>query len=88
MATLQVNLTKDSEQEIILQFYNKFNELVEARANQLVKPWVRQKELSKLLSVSIPTINLWKRQGLPCTIIEGVTLYNVQQVNEFLLSKQ
>lgn len=47
--------------------------------------WMNNKQVCEWLTISKTTLYKWRKLGLPYSSIEGMNVYNKEQVNQWLL---
>ena len=47
--------------------------------------WLTNKQVCEWLTISKTTLYKWRKLGLPYSSIEGMNVYNKEQVNQWLL---
>lgn len=47
--------------------------------------WMNNKQICEWLTISKTTLYKWRKLGLPYSSIEGMNVYNKEQVNKWLL---
>lgn len=70
-----------------------FIKIVMDTANQLVldktnKRWLRKKDVLSYCSISSGTLDLWTRQGLKVSLVNGVILFDKREIDAFILKYQ
>lgn len=86
MNKIQVILPDEQDQALRDYVYTLVSDTVAnvKREAGINMKWLRKSVASKYAGVSAGTFNEWTKQGLPCHIIEGVTLYAVADIDEFI----
>lgn len=81
-----LQLPKRKEKELLARYDTMVQKAIEKALEdkELYKPMVRMAGLCRWLSVSPPTIQKWTAQGLPCMVIDGVTLYDKHKIAQWL----
>ena len=81
-----ISLPKSTEKMLIARYDNMLQKAVEKafEDKELYKLMVRMAGLSRWLDVSTTTIIKWQREGMPHSVIDGVTLYDKHKVTEWL----
>lgn len=81
-----INFPKATEKRLFARYDNMLQKAIEKAMgdNELYKPMVRMAGLCRWLDVSTTTIIKWQREGMPHTVIDGVTLYDKHKVTNWL----
>ena len=78
-------VTKEDLQELRLQLLNDIRHLISPREAKLVKPWLKNAEVKKLLSISSNTIQRLRVAGkLRSTKVGGVHYYRFEDIEKLL----
>lgn len=81
-----INLPRTTQAQLIAYYDSMVQKAIETALEDLehYRPMVRMSGLCRWLGVSTTTITKWQRQGMPHMVIDGVTLYDKQQVAKWL----
>ena len=87
---MEVLLNEAQASELKQYVFNIASEgIAEARkAANLDQPFLKQKYAAQWVGVSVNTFKNWEAQGMPCIIIDGVTLYSKKEISNWLLAHQ
>ncbi|MQS52139.1 hypothetical protein [Companilactobacillus mishanensis] len=83
---MQVILSDEQKQELQSYIYEMVTGAV-AKGSSTNKTWLKKFEACKYANVSNPTFDQFIIEGLPRHNIGGVTLYNKDEIDEFILNK-
>lgn len=86
---VELKLTDEMQNIIKQEVYQLvMNTLIEVkRDSNINKIWVKKEECAKIFGVSFVTFSKWVDQyGAPSHVIDGVMLFNTQEVSEWLLN--
>ena len=80
-------VTKEDLQELRLQLLNDIRHLISPRETNFIKPWLKNAEVKKLLSISSNTIQRLRVSGkLRSTKVGGVHYYKYEDIEKMLNS--
>ncbi len=81
-------VTKEDLQELRLQLLNDIRHLISPRETKMVKPWLKNAEVKKLLSIYSNTIQRLRVAGkLRSTKVGGVHYYRYEDIEKLLNSE-
>ncbi len=81
-------VTKEDLQELRLQLLNDIRHLISPRETKMVKPWLKNAEVKKLLSISSNTIQRLRVAGkLRSRKVGGVHYYRYEDIEKLLNSE-
>jgi len=81
-------VTKDDLQELRLQLLNDIRHLIGPSEANFVKPWLKNAEVKKLLSISSNTIQRLRVSGkLRSTKVGGVHYYKYEDIEKLMNSE-
>ena len=86
---VELKLTDEMQNIIKHEVYQLvMNTLTEVKRDfNINKIWVKKGECAKIFGVSFVTFSKWVDQyGAPSHVIDGVMLFNIQEVSEWLLN--
>ena len=86
---VELKLTDEMEniikQEVYELVMNTISEV--KRDSNISKVWVKKGECAKIFGVSFVTFSKWVAQyGAPSHVIDGVMLFNTQEISEWLIN--
>lgn len=80
-------ITKEDLQEFRIQLLNDLQQLLAPQEGKLIKPWLKNAEVRKLLSISSNTIQRLRVAGkLRSTKVGGVHYYRYEDIEKLLNS--
>ncbi len=80
-------VTKEDLQQFRMQLLNDIRQLIEPTEAKLVKPWLKNSEIRKLLNISSNTIQRLRIAGkLPSTKVGGIHYYRYEDIEKLLNS--
>jgi len=80
-------ITKEDLQQFRTQLINDLRELLIPREAKLVKPWLRNSEVRKLLNISANTVQRLRIAGkLPSSKVGGIHYYRYEDIEKLLSS--
>jgi len=78
-------VTKEDLQELRLQLLNDIRHLISPHEAKFIKPWLKNAEVKKLLSISSNTIQRLRVAGkLRSTKVGGVHYYRFEDIEKLL----
>lgn len=84
---ISVLLSGEQAQEIQERVYKLVTDSVETakRDAGVSQKWLRKGQAAEYAGVSPNTYTLWVKQGLPCHVIHGVTLFAKADIDFYIL---
>ncbi len=80
-------VTKEDLQQFRAQLINDLKELLIPKEAKLVKPWLRNSEVRKLLNISANTIQRLRIAGkLPSSKVGGIHYYRYEDIEKLMNS--
>lgn len=80
-------VTKEDLQQFRAQLINDLRELLIPKEAKLVKPWLRNSEVRKLLNISANTIQRLRIAGkLPSNKVGGIHYYRYEDIEKLMNS--
>ena len=80
-------ITKEDLQQFRTQLINDLRELLIPREAKLVKPWLRNSEVRKLLNISANTVQRLRIAGkLPSSKVGGIHYYRYEDIEKLMNS--
>jgi hypothetical protein len=80
-------VTKEDLQQFRTQLINDLKELLIPKEAKLVKPWLRNSEVRKLLNISANTVQRLRIAGkLPSSKVGGIHYYRYEDIEKLLNS--
>ena len=78
-------LTKDDLQQFRIQLLNDIRNLLKPSESKLVKPWLRNSEVRKLLNISSNTVQRLRISGkLRSSKVGGIHYYRYEDIERML----
>ena len=78
-------LTKEDLEEFRLQLLDDIRQLIKPTEAKLVKPWLKNAEVMKLLDISANTLQRLRVSGsLPSSKVGGVRYYRYEDIERLL----
>lgn len=82
---IEEQLDQKQQQNIMLLVETAVNNGIQ-RALHPRYEWMNNKQICQWLAISKTTLYKWRKLGLPYSSVEGMSVYNKAQVNEWLLA--
>jgi hypothetical protein len=80
-------ITKEDLQQFRLQLLNDFRKMLEPVESRMVKPWLKNSEVRKLLDISSNTVQRLRVAGkLRSTKVGGIHYYRYEDIEKLLNS--
>ena len=80
-------ITREDLQQFRTQLINDLKELLIPKEAKLVKPWLRNSEVKKLLNISANTIQRLRIAGkLPSSKVGGIHYYRYEDIEKLMNS--
>ena len=80
-------ITKEDLQQFRLQLLNDLRQILEPAAAKLVKPWLKNSEVRKLLNISSNTVQRLRIAGkLRSSKVGGIHYYRYEDIEKLLNS--
>ena len=80
-------ITKEDLQEFRLQLIDDIRQLIIPKEAKLVKPWLKNAEVMKLLGISANTLQRLRVSGkLPSSKVGGIHYYRYEDIEKLLNS--
>jgi hypothetical protein len=80
-------ITKEDLQQFRTQLINDLKELLIPKDAKLVKPWLRNSEVRKLLNISANTVQRLRIAGkLPSSKVGGIHYYRYEDIEKLMSS--
>jgi hypothetical protein len=78
-------ITKEDLQQFRMQLINDLRQLLVPQEAKLVKPWLRNSEVRKLLNISANTVQRLRISGkLPSSKVGGIHYYRYEDIEKLL----
>lgn len=78
-------ITKEDLQQFRIQLINDLKELLIPKEAKLVKPWLRNSEVRKLLNISANTVQRLRIAGkLPSSKVGGIHYYRYEDIENLM----
>ena len=80
-------ITKEDLQEFRLQLLDDIRQMIVPTEAKLIKPWLKNAEVMKLLDISANTLQRLRVSGkLPATKVGGIHYYRYEDIEKLLNS--
>jgi len=78
-------ITKEDLQQFRIQLLNDFREMLKPQEGRLVKPWLRNSEVRRLLNISSNTVQRLRIAGkLRSSKVGGIHYYRYEDIEKLL----
>jgi len=78
-------ITRDDLKEFRMQLLNDLRQMLESKEDKLIKPWLKNSEVRKLLNISSNTIQRLRIAGkLRSSKVGGVHYYRFEDIEKLL----
>lgn len=82
---IEEQLDQKQQQNIMLLVETAVNNGIQKALHPRYE-WMNNKQICQWLAISKTTLYKWRKLGLPYSSVEGMSVYNKEQVNEWLLA--
>lgn len=90
MPEFMITLSQDQSRDLQRSIYEMTTQAIEQVKKDagLSKEWLRKGEMCDYIGISRSTLELWIKDGLKNSVINGVTLISKTAINEYIIEHQ
>ena len=86
MVNLQIPIPDTFQDELKVMIRNAAAQAIEEAVKRETtgREWMEQKQACEWLGISFGTLQVWRKQGLKVSVVQGKTLLSKTEINRFL----